>query len=224
MTRLFRWLFVGALFVALATVAAASAGGKARGLIAFERDVGTTAWVYVMNADGSGQTQLFAGRDPSWSPDGQQLAFWGGAGIKTANVDGSGVRTLTTTFSYTPSWSPRGDRIAFTDQRAGSDDIWVMAADGSGQTRLTDNPLLDYFPTWSPDGSRIAYAAASPTGANFNNADIWVMNADGSAKSRLTTDSAADITPGWSPDGKRIAFVSYRIVGSGAALGTPRSS
>ena len=32
-----------------------------------------------------------------------------------------------------------------------------MKADGSGVTRLTDNPARDFFPTWSPDGSRIAF-------------------------------------------------------------------
>ena len=34
-----------------------------------------------------------------------------------------------------------------------------MNADGSGQTRLTDNPADDGRPIWSPDGSRIAFAS-----------------------------------------------------------------
>src|SRR6266566_4635486 len=52
-------------------------------LIAFQsnRDTpGSYTEVYIMNADGSGQTRLFANDDafdgaPSWSPDGQKLAF-----------------------------------------------------------------------------------------------------------------------------------------------------
>ena len=48
----------------------------------------------------------------------------------------------------TPSGS--GGRIAFLSYRDNNNDIYVMNADGTGQTRLTDNPANDYSPTWSP--------------------------------------------------------------------------
>jgi len=46
-------------------------------------------------------------------------------------------------------------RIVFTSERDGNGEIYVMNADGSGLTRLTNNPARDIEPSWSPDGRRI---------------------------------------------------------------------
>ena len=48
-------------------------------------------------------------------------------------------------------------RIAFSSDRNGDAEIYVMDADGSNQTRLTNIPNYDSRPSWSPDGSRIAF-------------------------------------------------------------------
>ena len=47
-------------------------------------------------------------------------------------------------------WSPDGTKIAFTSQRDGNLEIWVMDADGSNQTRLTNNVYPDEDAAWSP--------------------------------------------------------------------------
>jgi TolB protein len=47
-----------------------------------------------------------------------------------------------------PAWSPDGRQIAFASDRAGSFEIYVMNADGSGQTRLTTGGGAN--PSWSP--------------------------------------------------------------------------
>src|SRR5947207_11325964 len=47
-------------------------------------------------------------------------------------------------------------RILFTSDRDGNDEIYVMSANGSHQTRLTNNPAFDGEPAWSPDGRQIA--------------------------------------------------------------------
>ena len=44
-------------------------------------------------------------------------------------------------------------KIAFVSDRDGDFEIYVMNADGSGQTRLTDNAAGDYWPTWLPEGA-----------------------------------------------------------------------
>ena len=47
-------------------------------------------------------------------------------------------------------------KIAFASYRDGNFDIYLMDADGGGQTRLTENPAEDFSPAWSPDGKRLA--------------------------------------------------------------------
>jgi Tol biopolymer transport system component len=45
---------------------------------------------------------------------------------------------------------PASGRIAFKSHRDGNDEIYVMNADGSGQTNLTKNSANDRAPAWSP--------------------------------------------------------------------------
>jgi Tol biopolymer transport system component len=96
-------------------------------------------------------------------------------------------------------------RIAFSSNRDGNDDLYVMNADGSSQTRLTNHPAHDGGPVWSPDGRLIAFDSGRD-----GYADIYVMNADGSSQTRLTTDRTRGMWPVWSPDGRQIAFEADR--------------
>jgi len=94
-------------------------------------------------------------------------------------------------------------------------------ADGTGQTRLTDNPTWDYDPSWSPDGTKIAFSRAPrtdiPGAGRYGKSDIYVMNTDGSALVRLTNNPSVkgNSHPAWSPDSTKIAFSSSRDVDSG---------
>ena len=100
-----------------------------------------------------------------------------------------------------PDVVPTVGRITFASVRMGNTDIYVMDADGTNETRLTDNRALDINPAWSPDGRRIAFTRS---------ADIYVMNADGTNEMRLTENKARYADPAWSPDGHHIAFTSDR--------------
>ena len=95
-------------------------------------------------------------------------------------------------------------KIAFTSLRDGNEEIYVMNADGSDQTRLTYNPPYgNGCPCFSPDGTKIAFASKRD-----GDYEIYVMNADGSNQTRLTNNGG--LYPCFSPDGTKIAFVSKR--------------
>jgi TolB protein len=104
------------------------------------------------------------------------------------------------------SFPVRPGKIAFTSDAAGSDDILVMNADGSGRENLTTGPDEDTDPAWSPDGRRLAFVRADAQPA------VYLVRADGSGLRRLTAGSS----PAWSPDGQRIVF--SRRVGRGVDL------
>ena len=178
--------------------------------------------IYTMNADGSDVTYLFEypRGTPIWSPDGRRVAFDsysdGNKDIYVMNADGSGKTNLTNHpgDDRSPSWSPDGRRIAFVSLRDGpgtglffgqNEEIYVMNADGTGQTRLTNNPATDRDPSWSPDGRRIAFLSTRDDGFHGN---LFVMNADGSGKTNLTKNLLYGCwEPDWSPDGRRIVCV-----------------
>jgi len=115
--------------------------------------------VYVVSADGSDLKSLGLGALPEWSPDGSRIAFvdYGDTGsygeIVSINPDGTDPRPLTRTGSDTVpaglAWSPDGRRIAFSSSHDGDDEIYVVNADGTGQTQLTDNDFFaDTNPVW----------------------------------------------------------------------------
>ncbi len=95
-----------------------------------------------------------------------------------------------------PAQAQETGQIAFVSDRDGNFEIYVMNADGSGQTNLTNNPAVDGLLgiDWSPDGSRIAF-----TSDRDGNDEVYVMNADGSGLTNLTNNPADDSHPAWSP-------------------------
>jgi len=97
--------------------------------------------------------------------------------------------------------------ICFQSDRDNSDyeEIYRMYADGSGQTRLTNNAVEDYTCTWSPDGSQIVFVSERD-----GNPEVYVMNAYGDHQKRLTSYGGTDVYPEWSPDGSKIVFASDR--------------
>ncbi len=82
--------------------------------------------------------------------------------------------------------------IAFVSDRDGDYDLFIMDADGSNQTQLTNNSSDDWSPAWSPDGRRIAFYWFRDV-----DAEIFVMDADGSNQTQLTIEGASH--PDWCP-------------------------
>jgi TolB protein len=123
--------------------------------------------------------------------------------LQSITVGEEQLLTQDTFSQYQPSWSPDGLKIAYQTTQSGNPDIWVMRADGTGQTQLTFGEAWNYDAEWSPDNKKIAYVSEE-TG----NPDIWIMDADGSNKKRLTTSLSLEQEPAFSPDGEWIAYTS----------------
>src|SRR2546425_1076978 len=98
-----------------------------------------------------------------------------------------------------------GSRIAFVTQRDGNPGIYVMNADGTGVTRVTNDPQVDGRPTFTADGQSIVFHSSRPAGKQ----EIWAVNLDGTGLTQLTRDSI-NFSPAVSPDGQTIAYVSVR--------------
>ena len=166
-----------------------------------------------MNADGTGQTRLTSSPEadfsPSWSPDGQKIAFAsardGNGEIYVMNIgdalqgtDGSEPTRLTNKAGddFDPIWSPDGAQIAFVSNRLSSSDIYLMnveealqGTDGNRPTRLTS--ANGSFPAWSPDGTRMAYIAK-----HGPKVELYVIGLARLTEVRLTDAPAHASSPG----------------------------
>ena len=111
-----------------------------------------------------------------------------------------------------PQWSPDGRRVAFVSDRSGHEfdesydsDIWVIGADGSGLTKISDHNTEDASPRWSPDGQTIAFVNTIRDTANKN---IWLVSSAGGGHSRLAADGL-DLIPAnlrWADAGRALYF------------------
>jgi Tol biopolymer transport system component len=137
------------------------------------------------------------------------------------DADGTNQTNLTNTPDTNegqPAWSPDGTKIAFTgpgelneDGSGGLGDIYVMDADGTNRTNLTDTPdFLDYRPSWAPSGAQLTFVREVPGQIISEQQDIFVIDANGENANNLTQTDANEDDPAWSPDGTKIAFSGVR--------------
>ncbi len=195
-----------ALSITPSPVGSASFPG-ANGRIAFTSERGGPADIYTVNPDGTDERRLTddpagAGQ-PSWSPDGTEIAFSRSGDIYVMDADGSNQRMVTgpPRIEFQPSWSPDNTKIVFTRyvDREQTDIVVVDLATGV-ETQLTETPGRHELPSWSPDGTTIAYVGPGQVAP-----EIHVMDADGANQRSL---GVVGNEPNWSPDGSQLAFAS----------------
>jgi Tol biopolymer transport system component len=177
---------------------------------------GSGAGIVTINADGTGSRQLTDGQAFDACPDigsgGALIAFCSNRSgqFEIWLMDGAGgnQHRLTTLGgdSTFPDISPDGRRIVFDGSATSTEDhdIWVVNADGTGLTQLTNTPGKDdSYPVWSPDGSKVLF-----TSTRSGTPELWLMDASGKDPRQLTSgQSAGEEPPDWSPDGQRIAYI-----------------
>lgn len=76
--------------------------------------------------------------NPTWSPNGQTIAFSAGLKVCVVDYDGTEEKVLADP-GIGPSWSPDGRKIAFAAPSANGEGvfIWTMNSDGTGKRQVT---------------------------------------------------------------------------------------
>ena len=227
-------LFAGlAVCLLLPSIAAAAFPGN-NGKIAFDSPlVGGGPFdreVSLINPDGTGRAPLTPtpvdDAEPAWSPNGQRIVYVCRDAtedeICVINADGTGSTPLTdrtdpgtpANEDASPAFSGDGTRIVFA-RNAGSptfdNRIWVMNADGSGETQITSG-AFDTEPTWSPDSQTIAFTRELQVNvpvAGLVNVDvIHSMTPAGAGVAPVTPADGSTIAngPNFAPNGTRLTF------------------
>jgi Ca2+-binding RTX toxin-like protein len=153
--------------------------------------------IAVVNADGTDFRVIAGGSNqsvnPSWSPDGQTIAFEssrdGDFEVYSVRADGTQLRNLTNAPSAEdrmPAW--HGNTIAFissphrTPPGQYGYSLYTMSPDGSNLRKRAEDLHPYSPPTWSPDGSKIAFAA----GRECLRWGIYVFDLTTGAEQRVT--------------------------------------
>jgi TolB protein len=204
---------------------------KEERLLAFMSQQEGNFEIYTVRADGSELTNLTnnSARDmnPVWSPDGKRIAFLSddrsGSGILqiySMNPDGTNLVRLTnipdTEWWAGMDWSPDGQYLVAqhfpmeaeqTTPGKGHVNIYLINANGSGATQLTENESGgDHSAQWSPKGDLIAFLHTES-----NLTQIYTIHPDGTGLFKLSNSERNDSAFNWSPDGTRINYISSPI-------------
>lgn len=211
------------------TKPAASSGGGGVYKLAYTKWDGGQHNLYVADTNGQGEKFLLnRAAGPSWIPNGQQIFFFGEAGIDRQRLadgrdyvfDGvsNGIVALLNAAALpsadaavlqqevgwkqgTARWtsvSPDGQMVAFDAKPGGSD--YRIYFLGTMDNQQFRFEILGEQADWSPDSQRIVYRSGRD-----GKTGIWISNRDDSGHT-LITNSGSDSFPAWSPDGKTIAF------------------
>jgi len=169
--------------------------------------------------------QNLADSFPSFSPDGQTLAFarWSSGGvvdIYIVPIGGGEPKRLTFDNRWISglAWTPDGREIVFLSDRGGSYGLWRISVTGGTPERLAVGGDSDFSPPLSPQGNRLAMSRQGNRLAYVQSAfdtNIWrieIPESKGRSNppTRLIASTNLDHGPQYSPDGRKIVFQSFQ--------------
>jgi TolB protein len=177
----------------------------------------------VADADGENQRLVLQSRfplmSPSWSPDGQWLAYVSFETKRSAvyvQLVRTGERRQVSAragINGAPAWSPDGRKLALTlGGTNGNPDVYVLDLGTQNLTRLTDDPAIDTEPTWAPDGKSVYFTSDRAGSPQIYRVGVQA----GEHPKRITFTGNYNARPRISPDGTLLAMVTlegnaYRI-------------
>lgn len=152
-----------------------------------------------------------SGTSPAWFPDSDRIVYRAEGDLWTVGVGETQPHRVTDDEhdERAAQPSPNGESIAFYSSRSGSQDIWIVSADGASPIRqVTDGAMAvddpRFSPGWSPDGRFIAYVSNV---SDYWEDDVWVVDLMTGRARRASSGLMASSSPIWSPDGSRIALM-----------------
>lgn len=142
-------------------------------------------------------------RDPAISST--HIAFVYADDLWVANIDGTGVRRLTSDdgFESNPAFSPDGKLIAFSAEYDGNVDVFVVPVEGGVPKRLTWHPYPDIVRAFAPDGTSVLFASHRSVFTN-RHFQLFTIPIDGGFPANLKLPRAYRAC--YSPDGSRMAY------------------
>lgn len=171
--------------------------------------------IYIMNRDGSNQTNLTSHEAadglPAWSARANAFVFASNRGQTTMGLyrmgrDGSAPSVLVEEVPAIPIpliWSSTGEWLAFGSGTGA--DIYLLDPVEGQLINLTENPAQDNFEDWSPDGQQILF-----TSDRAGVPALYSMRIEGGVPILLTDLDSGNAAGRWSPLGSKIAFMSDR--------------
>ncbi len=170
---------------------------------------------YVINITQSSGT---FDQNPSWSPDGQYIAYWSDRSGEyeiylqdsAGNSEPKQLTNRNKGFGYALYWSPDSKKLAFIDE---TNDISIIDIE-SGAVTVAGNTNWNtghngrfYYPiSWSPDSKWIAFTQGLE---NANNA-VFLYNLEKIQLHQVTSGFYEDFDPVFSVDGKYLFYLTNR--------------